>query len=92
MDNMNSLDAYNNSDNLSGSQWPTQQDGTLFCPHVYTYPQYYYWPYPVVQTQTVYVATEPTICTGKAHVFECDHVSTCKCGKIKRVMPRAKSK
>ena len=33
---------------------------------------------------------EPTVCAGKAHVFECEHVKTCQCGKIERVMPEAK--
>lgn len=34
--------------------------------------------------------TEPTHCIGKAHVFECEHVTACKCGAIKRVMPRTR--
>ena len=46
---------------------------------------YYYWSvcYPPV---TYIHATEPSTCIGKAHVFECDHVATCKCGKIRKVM------
>ena len=40
--------------------------------------------YPYNQT------AEPTTCIGKAHVFECDHVTACQCGTIQRVMPRAK--
>jgi hypothetical protein len=39
----------------------------------------YVWPY-------VYYPSEPTHCMGKAHVFECDHEKTCKCGAVKRVM------
>lgn len=34
--------------------------------------------------------TEPATCIGKAHVFECEHVTACLCGKIQRVMPRPK--
>lgn len=34
--------------------------------------------------------SEPTDCIGKAHVFECDHVEECKCGKIKRVLAKKK--
>lgn len=37
-----------------------------------------------------HVQSEPQSCIGKAHVFECEHVNACKCGAIKRVMPRAK--
>ena len=29
---------------------------------------------------------EPTYCVVRAHVFECKHESTYKCGQIKRVM------
>jgi hypothetical protein len=46
-----------------------------------------YW-YPATTWQ--YVATEPTTCMGKAHVFECVHEPKCKCGAITRVMPRTK--
>ena len=42
----------------------------------------YWWPYPS--------DTEPQSCIGKAHVFECEHVTACKCGAIKRVMPKTK--
>lgn len=31
-------------------------------------------------------------CMGKAHVFECKHESTCKCGKVTRVMSKARKK
>lgn len=51
-------------------------------------PTYYCWP----AYQTVEKEVEPKSCMGKAHVFECDHVAACQCGKIKRVMPRAKAK
>ena len=58
-----------------------------------------YWPYapmtaPYVTwpTQWIYPTppSEPATCIGKAHVFECDHVPACQCGKIQRVMPKAK--
>ena len=52
-----------------------------------------YWPYanyPSGYIGYMQVIQEPTTCVGKAHVFECDHVETCKCGKIQRVMPKAK--
>ncbi len=45
-------------------------------------PRYTYWPVPYEVTK------EPQICMGKAHVFECDHESSCKCGKITRVMEK----
>lgn len=48
---------------------------------------YYGWPY---TTGYCYTILEPTTCIGKAHVFECDHVTACQCGKVKRVMPREK--
>lgn len=50
------------------------------------------WPWNSSGNVTYYyhVPTEPTQCIGKAHVFECEHVVKCKCGAIKRVMPRAK--
>lgn len=38
-----------------------------------------------------YYQTEPTTCIGKAHVFECEHVKTCQCGKVERVMDKAKT-
>lgn len=31
---------------------------------------------------------EPKSCVGKAHVFECEHVETSKCGQITRVMKK----
>lgn len=31
---------------------------------------------------------EPKCCVGKAHVFECEHVTHCNCGKVERVMPK----
>ena len=40
----------------------------------------------------VYALPEPTTCIGKAHVFECDHVETCQCGKVTRVMPKQNRK
>lgn len=40
---------------------------------------YYQWSVPV----------EPTECIGKAHVFECAHVTSCKCGAIERVMGKS---
>jgi hypothetical protein len=40
---------------------------------------------------TYYYPHEPTHCIGKAHVFDCDHVAACKCGAVKRVMPREKN-
>ena len=48
---------------------------------VQTYPWWYVSPTPY--------QTEPTTCIGKAHVFECDHVERCQCGKIQRVLPNA---
>lgn len=50
-----------------------------------SYPSYPNWYVPVVY---VPLTAEPSHCIGKAHVFECDHVPACKCGKVKRVMPR----
>lgn len=58
------------------------------------YQGYPYQDYPSTQTVAYYwpVSTEPTSCIGKAHVFECDHEPKCKCGKVQRVMPKAKAK
>jgi len=39
----------------------------------------------------IYMVTEPQTCVGKAHVFECDHEPKCKCGKVQRVMKKAKA-
>lgn len=49
------------------------------CWHPWSDTMQYVWPY-------VYYPSEPTHCMGKAHVFECDHEKTCKCGAVKRVM------
>lgn len=32
--------------------------------------------------------SEPSYCVGKAHVFECEHVTHCKCKAVERVMPK----
>lgn len=50
------------------------------------YPYTNCWP----NVQYIYWPSEPQMCMGKAHVFECEHVSKCKCGAITRVMPKAK--
>lgn len=72
--------AYGTGDYPSGywpyHEWPVQ--------HWYQ-PNYYIAPY---YPQTVEKEVEPKSCMGKAHVFECDHVERCQCGKIQRVMPR----
>jgi hypothetical protein len=47
--------------------------------------------YPV--TQWVYSTPyEPSSCIGKAHVFECAHVTHCQCGSVERVMPKPPAK
>lgn len=45
------------------------------CPCAWTQPSYFV-PPPV----------EPKECIGRAHVFDCDHVERCRCGKIRRVV------
>lgn len=57
--------------------------------------QCYQWPCvcitrPVVYSGYYHTVSEPSDCMGKAHVFECEHVESCKCGAIRRVMPKAK--
>jgi hypothetical protein len=47
-----------------------------------------YFPLPTV----TYTQTEPTECIGKAHVFECAHTPSCKCGRVKRVVECSCSK
>lgn len=37
-----------------------------------------------------HIEVEPSTCKGKAHVFACEHVESCDCGAIRRVMPQAK--
>jgi hypothetical protein len=40
-------------------------------------------------TVTYYTTTgEPSHCIGKAHVFECEHEPSCKCGKVQRANPQ----
>ena len=53
---------------------------------------YWYWPDASIPTYTVryIMPNEPETCIGKAHVFECEHVSKCKCGGVKRVMRKVK--
>lgn len=66
--------------------------GSLQSCYIYPYPHDPY-PHETRQPQqTIYTYTsEPVYCIGKAHVFECEHVSACKCGQIKRVMPKKKA-
>jgi hypothetical protein len=35
---------------------------------------------------------EPASCIGKAHVFDCAHVTHCQCGSVERVMPKPPAK
>ena len=43
----------------------------------------HWWPYETQVSQDR--------CSGKAHVFECDHVKKCQCGAIERVMGKKKA-
>ena len=77
-------------DNLTAQ--PNQVQNWNYRDGQYSYPiQYTYPPGIFIAPQTyphyVYVdrIVEPTHCLGKAHVFECDHEPTCKCGKIRRI-------
>jgi hypothetical protein len=65
-----------------GGTWTGSDNCVVPLGQVYDYfPSFHYWySYP----------TEPLSCIGKAHVFECDREKTCKCGKVTRVMPKAK--
>jgi len=77
------------SEFVTGTLTVTHQTGDWPCPFDNS------WPYPAPPAYYYYTwpptwPTEPTDCIGKAHVFECDHVETCKCGKVQRVMPKAK--
>lgn len=56
--------------------------------NIYDYGSAYQWVQWYPYTQRIEV--EPTKCMGKAHVFECDHVTACQCGKVQRVMPKPK--
>jgi hypothetical protein len=47
-----------------------------------------YWPWHT--NWYIHTTPEPVDCIGKAHVFECEHVKACKCGKVERVMKQAK--
>jgi len=71
---------------------PSQQQNWGYWDGQSCYPT---WPYqPVISVSPCYVTVErtvePTVCMGKAHVFACEHVKTCQCGKIERMMPEAK--
>ena len=85
--NPQTLQSQNQSDSI---YTPTTTGGDIWSPYwtppnyvtpTYVYPTVYFWPP---------VPVEPVDCIGKAHVFECDHEPRCKCGKIRRVMSKAK--
>jgi len=52
---------------------------------------YYHW-FPAGDRYVYIPPSEPQSCIGKAHVFECDHERTCKCGTVTRVMPSVKAR
>lgn len=65
----------------------------------YTGDQYYYpygWPYSITPlinyTYQWPMPVEPQSCIGKAHVFECEHVTQCKCGAVERAMKKSGGK
>lgn len=38
----------------------------------------------VTITPTITPTSAQTFCSGKLHYFDCEHVATCQCGKMKR--------
>jgi hypothetical protein len=66
---------------VTGNTWPYNPVNPIDNTAQY----FYYWPI----YQTIEKEVEPKSCIGKAHVFACEHVESCQCGAIRRVMPKA---